>query len=249
MFMLETFSDLIQIDPKDFLKPSRLSLEDNINRKYANRIVQKVGLCIGMYDILQNSEGLIGHGTGTVNVNVKFRMVVFRPYKGEIIEGKIVECDKKGIRIALEFFQDIFVPGPEMLFEKSSYNEAEGAWMWVTDDGAEMFFDPGEFVRFRVESEIWHDKTPESGLFDAAAAAKQEEDEQKSPYTIIASMSMGALGLEKNDLSAGTILEPPESSNELAEERKKDHPRRRKCRRGGFESAWSAMNDFVFVTV
>lgn len=69
-----------------------MAIEDNINAKYANKVsvcaaclmpgkagtakthlsvqvVQKIGLCISLYDVLWTSEGLIGHGTGLVNVN------------------------------------------------------------------------------------------------------------------------------------------------------------------------------------
>jgi DNA-directed RNA polymerase III subunit RPC8 len=35
----------------------------------ASQVVQKIGLCVTLYDILWTSEGLIGHGTGLVNVN------------------------------------------------------------------------------------------------------------------------------------------------------------------------------------
>ena len=80
-----TISDLIQISPEDFQKPSAEALEDNINSKYAKKVwkqaselqdaessvqvLQEIGLCICMYDLLKASEGLIGHGTGIVNVN------------------------------------------------------------------------------------------------------------------------------------------------------------------------------------
>lgn len=67
-------------------KPSGESIEDNINAKFANKVgtpvcaliyatleafqvIQKIGLCICVYDILSASDGLIGHGTGIVNVN------------------------------------------------------------------------------------------------------------------------------------------------------------------------------------
>ena len=36
---------------------------------YLSQVIQKVGLCIGFYDLLESSDGLIGHGTGLVNVN------------------------------------------------------------------------------------------------------------------------------------------------------------------------------------
>lgn len=74
---------------------SSVAIEDNINEKYANKVreefyhslvlaaslclhgsrlsiiqvIQKVGLGIGFYDLLESSDGLIGHGTGLVNVN------------------------------------------------------------------------------------------------------------------------------------------------------------------------------------
>lgn len=67
----------MQIKPSEFSKASRVAIEDNINAKYANRIIQKIGLCICMYDLLWASEGLIGHGTGMVNVNGRSRHLCF----------------------------------------------------------------------------------------------------------------------------------------------------------------------------
>jgi len=37
------------------------------------KVIQKIGLCIGFYDLLESSDGLIGHGTGLVNVNGEYR--------------------------------------------------------------------------------------------------------------------------------------------------------------------------------
>lgn len=81
-----------------------------------SQVIQKIGLCISFYDLLESSDGLIGHGTGLVNVNgkspcysasvatftdfapVKFRMIVFRPFKGEIMLGKISSGTENGIK-------------------------------------------------------------------------------------------------------------------------------------------------------
>lgn len=79
---------MVQIHAGDLNKPSKQAIEDNINAKYSNKVsyeiyildvefitnifmqvIQKVGLCISLYDLLSASEGLIGHGTGIVNVN------------------------------------------------------------------------------------------------------------------------------------------------------------------------------------
>jgi DNA-directed RNA polymerase III subunit RPC8 len=59
----------VQIAPDDFRKQSHVAIEDNINSKYANKVVQKIGLCVCLWDILWTSEGLIGQGDGMVNVN------------------------------------------------------------------------------------------------------------------------------------------------------------------------------------
>ena len=93
-----TASDLVQISPEDVEKPGGESIEDNINAKYANKVngllwepraamlttfqvIQKIGLCICVYDILSASDGLIGHGTGIVNVNgVSEEFGLQRPY-------------------------------------------------------------------------------------------------------------------------------------------------------------------------
>jgi DNA-directed RNA polymerase III subunit RPC8 len=109
-----------------------------------------------MYDLLKVSDGLIGHGDGFVNVNgawsfeptskinaeltnkiVEFRLVVFRPFRGEIITGRISSCTEQGIRgmswlttnserrcvaneyilaVSVNFFSDIHIPA-SMLFE------------------------------------------------------------------------------------------------------------------------------------
>lgn len=187
MFILTTISDLIQISPQDFEKPSVQALKDNINKKYSNKVIQKVGLCICLFDLLKSSEGLIGHGTGIVNVNVEFRMVVFRPFKGEIIQGKIKHCDITGITVHLDFFSDIFIPAPVNLFEGVRFNNAENVWVWDTDS-AELFFDVEEVVRFRVESEQWEDQSPQHPL------RRDENEERNSPYRIVGSMSQAGLG-------------------------------------------------------
>ena len=47
----------------------------------AFQVIQKIGLCICVYDVLSASDGLIGHGTGIVNVNgVPKKSSLQRPY-------------------------------------------------------------------------------------------------------------------------------------------------------------------------
>lgn len=41
-------------------------------------------------------------------------MIVFRPFKGEVLIGKIRSATPSGINVSTEFFDDIFVPFEEL---------------------------------------------------------------------------------------------------------------------------------------
>jgi DNA-directed RNA polymerase III subunit RPC8 len=136
---------------------------------------------------LWSSEGLIGHGTGLVNVNVEFRMIVFRPFKGEVMLGKIRSSTPSGINLRTDFFDDIFIPYDE-LPAGAEYNHSEQIWIWNVDDGTRLFYDNHEVVRFLVMEEEWHDQTP--------AGPHQAEDAMlRTPYRIKGSMVADGLGV------------------------------------------------------
>lgn len=186
MFILTKIADLVQIAPEDFSKRSIDAIEDNINAKYSNKVIQKIGLCICLYDLHWASEGLIGHGTGLVNVNAEFRMVVFRPFKGEVMIGRIRSSTPAGINLRTDFFDDIFVPFEE-LPEGAEYNHSEQLWIWNLGEDR-LFYDNHEMVRFQVIDEEWHDQAP-------AGPTQPEDSPLKTPYRIKASMAAEGLGV------------------------------------------------------
>ncbi|RCI09673.1 hypothetical protein L249_3844 [Ophiocordyceps polyrhachis-furcata BCC 54312] len=185
MFILTKITDLVQIAPEDFSKHSIVAIEDNINAKYSNKVIQKIGLCICLYDLLWASEGLIGHGTGLVNVNVEFRIIVFRPFKGEVMLGRIRSSTPAGINLRTDFFDDIFVPYKE-LPPGAEYNHSEQLWIWNLE-GTHMFYDKNEMVRFQVIDEEWHDQTP-------VGPTQSEDVPAKTPYKIKGTMAYDGLG-------------------------------------------------------
>ena len=233
-----TIADLVQIAPQDFRKGSMVAIRDNLNVKYSNKIIQKIGLCICIYDVLWTSEGLIGHGDGLVNISgtsctdkyiffniipldinpaiiVEFRIVVFRPFKNEIIFAKITESTPAGLHLRTDFFTDIFVPF-EKLPDKCVYEPNEKLWVWQVptsgDDDEEasesqtgeekesqyesMYFDNHEMVRVQVVDEEWHDLSPDGPV---EAPEEPEEDalvvKKTPPYRIIGSMQSEGLGV------------------------------------------------------
>ncbi|RMZ85296.1 hypothetical protein DV738_g43, partial [Chaetothyriales sp. CBS 135597] len=131
MFILTTISDLVALPPHSLYNRDVDNLTDRLNSKYSNRVIPRIGLCICLYDILNYSDGLVGAGTGNVNVNVEFRMIVFRPFKGEILTGVIKRCTREGLE-----------------------DKGKGTWVWRSEE-AELWFDQGTVVNVRVEAEKW----------------------------------------------------------------------------------------------
>ncbi|KKY29642.1 putative dna-directed rna polymerase iii polypeptide [Diaporthe ampelina] len=194
MFILTKIADLVQITPEDFHKKSSDAIEDNINAKYANKaeqVIQKIGLCICLYDLLWASEGLVRQGTGNANVNAEFRLVVFRPFKGEVIMAKISKCTPEGIHVRTEFFSDIFVEAEE-LPDGCQFDHNEQLWVWNNDETGPMWWDVHETVRLAVIGEEWHDQTPTKPT--VAPGEDQPEEQRKPPYVIKGSMKNPGLG-------------------------------------------------------
>ncbi|KAF2727270.1 hypothetical protein EJ04DRAFT_529585 [Polyplosphaeria fusca] len=189
MYTLATIQDLIQITPEQLKIKSSLAVKDSINAKYANKVVPNVGLCICIWDILGASEGLIGHGTGLVNVNVDFRMLTFRPFRGEVLQAQIKRSDESGIILSLNFTVEVFVH-PSQLPKPSTFSQDEKVWVWDSE-GTELFFDHGEPVLFRVVQEEWHDQEPNRVKKDQYGKTNRDKD---SSWRIQGSMAQPGLG-------------------------------------------------------
>lgn len=145
-----------------------------------------------MWDLLKTSDGLMGFGDGNCNVNVEFRMVVFRPFKHEIIAARIKGSTPEGIYLTTEFFDNIFVPS-SMLFDDCFYHEEEETWVWPTGD-SEVYFDNGTIVHARIESETWQDAMQIDESKVKAATGVEEALPTRVPYSIQASMAEMGLG-------------------------------------------------------
>ncbi|KAK7724751.1 DNA-directed RNA polymerase III complex subunit Rpc25 [Diaporthe eres] len=177
MFILTKIADLVQITPEDFHKKSSDAIEDNINAKYAN----KAGLMLS-FDLVTDALTV---------TTAEFRLVVFRPFKGEVIMAKISKCTPEGIHVRTEFFSDIFVEAEE-LPDGCQFDHNEQLWVWNNDETGPMWWDVHETVRVAVVGEEWHDQTPTKPT--VAPGEDQPEEQRKPPYVIKGSMKNPGLG-------------------------------------------------------
>lgn len=233
MFVLADIEDTISVHPSTFGQPALTSISDQINVKYANKILPDVGLCITLFDVLSCSEGKVRFGDGCLYHRVTFRLIIFRPFTQEVLVGKIKSSDPSGIRITMGFFDDIFIPN-HLIPRPSAFDHQERAWFWLyearTDEIANdpllshpeerMYLDAGETVRFTVESDAFWDAEPgpRGKEGEAAHHAQHAVKETRPHYSITASIAGSGLGLVSWWNGAEAAAEGGEQLEEGAQE-------------------------------
>lgn len=58
MFVAKVLRDRVKIPPEHFGIPRVEAIIDALHRKYANKVLHKVGLCVRVLDLLEIKEGL-----------------------------------------------------------------------------------------------------------------------------------------------------------------------------------------------
>ena len=112
MFFLISLTDNVRVKPSDFSKFPSHAVTDELNKKYSNRVLHNQGLGVRVFDISSISDPVVlACQDGSYQCKVSFRLVLFRPFKGEILVGKIKDgSQSQGIRVSLGFFDDITIP-------------------------------------------------------------------------------------------------------------------------------------------
>jgi DNA-directed RNA polymerase III subunit RPC8 len=173
MFNLAIIDDTVRLEAAQLSLDTITALTYNINAKYSNRILPNVGLCVSHFDYSDISEGHLRNGDGCTYYKVTFRLIVFRPFKGEVLIGRVKSCDEYGIRITLGFFDDIFVSG-EALLSPSAYDHSKAEWfvVWEPEDerirndpllsreDERLYIEKGEAVRFLIDGDEFNEPEP-----------------------------------------------------------------------------------------
>ena len=90
----------------------------------------ELGLVCSLYDVISVGAGTIqGYGDGATSFQVVFRLVMFKPFLGEIVEGVISKVSPEGMRVSLGFFEDIQVPYYNLI-KPARFDDKEKLWIW-----------------------------------------------------------------------------------------------------------------------
>lgn len=195
MFITVLVEDDIPIAATNLRHDCCEMLKREIQKKYVDRILPDVGLCIEFYDIVAVKDALIHPGDGKSlgrqgepYFKVEFNLIVFRPFVDEYLVGSIVSCHRTtGIHISLGFFDDVRV-APTSLQSPHIFDRHMETWVWQYRQEGEttnLFYEPGELVRFRVVS------------VNFPAPASSKEKNSRSAMFILGAMDMDGLGCVK----------------------------------------------------
>ena len=152
MFQIARLEDAnVKILPENLGRPRLEAITQEIESLYMDKVIKDLGLVVTLYEIVSIEGGTVYPGEGSAHFHVVFRVVVFRPFEGEVIEGRLKKADRKGLYVSIGFFQDVFVP-EHLLQEPSVFDESEQLWVWMYQNEHKMFMELDEPIRFRVSA-------------------------------------------------------------------------------------------------
>ena len=122
MFIISEIEDKIRVDPGDLGRPVLDAVISVIEHLYIDKachrmslalinnwcpkgvrtlagtdclqVLHDLGLVVTIYDVLSITGGFIYPSDGAAHYTVAFRLVVFKPFVGQILTGRLAKSDK-----------------------------------------------------------------------------------------------------------------------------------------------------------
>jgi DNA-directed RNA polymerase subunit E' len=86
-----TVRDVVRIPPKEFGAPIEEAAMVHLRKQHENVLDRDIGLMIAVIGIDEIGLGRLMPGDGATYHSVAYRVLVFKPIRGEIVEGNVVE--------------------------------------------------------------------------------------------------------------------------------------------------------------
>ncbi|KAL9261138.1 DNA-directed RNA polymerase III subunit rpc8-like protein [Drosera capensis] len=152
MFFLTKMEHKLLRPPHKLSIPLEEAIKSELDQIFLDKVIAKYGLCLSIYDIEPIKGGIILPTEGSPTYTVVFRMIVFRPYVGEVISAKLKESNLDGIRLSMGFFEDIYIPsGLLPCGTENNKDPTEDKAVWCYDDKLKKWAMPWNDSLFDVE--------------------------------------------------------------------------------------------------
>ncbi|EPS74423.1 hypothetical protein M569_00336, partial [Genlisea aurea] len=156
MFLLSLIEHTFRLSPALLDRPLKDAIKEELGSIFLDKVIKDLGLCAAIYDLRSIQGGFVVPGEGAPTYTVKFRMLVFCPFVGEIIDARLKESTKDGLRLTLDFFEDIYVPLAFLPtpnhYERDPNPEDGVLWGWDYEEGSSYPIEWSDEIRFKVHS-------------------------------------------------------------------------------------------------
>ncbi|XP_059437809.1 DNA-directed RNA polymerase III subunit rpc8-like [Corylus avellana] len=98
MFYLSRLEHTFRVPPSLLSLPCEEVVKGELEKLFLDKVIAKLGLCVSVYDIRSIKGGFIFPSDGAPTYTVVFRLIMFRPFEGEIIAAKLKESNSTGLR-------------------------------------------------------------------------------------------------------------------------------------------------------
>lgn len=96
MFFHMSMPAEVELHPRHFGPNMRETLEAKLTREVEGTCSGKYGFVVAVTGVTEVSQGLIREGTGFARFDVTYACVVFRPFKGEVLDTVVTQVNKMG---------------------------------------------------------------------------------------------------------------------------------------------------------
>ncbi|KAI9144738.1 RNA polymerase Rpb7 [Paraphysoderma sedebokerense] len=107
MFFLKELQHTINLHPSNFGPTLKEQLEKRLYAEVEGSCSGRFGYIISVVDVANVGKGKIFPGMGVAQYNITYRAIVFKPFKGEVVDAVITTVNKMG------FFAEV---GPLTIF-------------------------------------------------------------------------------------------------------------------------------------
>jgi DNA-directed RNA polymerase subunit E' len=91
IYSVVTVRDVVRIPPKEFGSQIEDAAMQHLRKQHENVLDRDVGLMIAVIDIDDIGQGRLMPGDGATYHSVTYKVLVFKPIRGELVEGNVVE--------------------------------------------------------------------------------------------------------------------------------------------------------------
>lgn len=91
IYSVVTVRDVVRIPPKEFGSPIEDAAMVHLRKQHENVLDRDVGLMIAVIGIDDIGQGRLMPGDGATYHSVTYKVLVFKPIRGELVEGNVVE--------------------------------------------------------------------------------------------------------------------------------------------------------------